>query len=209
MKLLAICLTSSATLLKTHCVVFAFRFNSFFYFLFSSEISFVVREQCTNSERPMMCSKSISDLWWYLCWNYFSKFVGTPCIWTNRIQLEQTFMTDFWFQIKQRIFHQNLPMGSQSASHCPVCLNIFIEPVVLPCEHCLCKPCFDEIVKKSNLQCPLCRKRIGSWARLQTRNGTLVNKEKWNYIQKAFPEEVKARLTGAETPKKTGKLENR
>ena len=44
---------------------------------------------------------------------------------------------------------------------------------------------------------------------MQTRNGTLVNKEKWNYIQKAFPEEVKARLTGAETPKKTGKLENR
>ena len=44
---------------------------------------------------------------------------------------------------------------------------------------------------------------------MQTRNGTLVNKEKWNYIQKAFPEEVKARLTGAETPKKTGKLGNR
>ena len=69
MNLLAICLTSSATLLKTHCVVFAFRFESFFYFLFSSEISFVVREQCTNSERPMMCSKSIIGLWWYLCLN--------------------------------------------------------------------------------------------------------------------------------------------
>lgn len=95
-------------------------------------------------------------------------------------------------------------MGSQSNTHCPICFNIYIEPIDLPCDHCLCKPCFEELIKKSNMQCPFCRRRIGSWTRLHTRKGSLVNVDKWNYIQTTYPEEVNARLAGKETPRKIG-----
>lgn len=87
-------------------------------------------------------------------------------------------------------------------SHCPVCMRVYVEPVILPCEHCFCKPCFDAVVQQSNLQCPLCRKRIGSWARLSTRKGTLVDTKMWSYIKRNYPDEVKARLAGCSTPKK-------
>ena len=42
---------------------------------------------------------------------------------------------------------------------CPICLSIMIEPVLMPCNHMLCLPCFNETVDQTSLQCPLCRKR--------------------------------------------------
>lgn len=93
-------------------------------------------------------------------------------------------------------------------SHCPICMEIYLEPVVLPCDHCFCKPCFEEMLTKSTLQCALCRRRIGSWTRLQTRAGTLVDAERWSYIQKNYSAEVKARIEGHSTPKKQGRLNN-
>lgn len=86
--------------------------------------------------------------------------------------------------------------------NCQICLGVYIEPVVLPCDHCVCKPCFDQIVNKSNTQCPFCRRRIGSWARLSARNGTIVHAERWEYMRKHYADEVTARLNGALTPKK-------
>lgn len=82
-------------------------------------------------------------------------------------------------------------------------MAVFVEPVILPCDHCLCKPCFDSIITTANLQCPFCRRRIGSWARLHARKGTLVNTEKWEYMKANFTEEVNARLSGKTTPKKS------
>ncbi|TRY58052.1 hypothetical protein DNTS_022704 [Danionella cerebrum] len=79
---------------------------------------------------------------------------------------------------------------------CPVCLTIFMEPVTLPCTHTFCKPCFLETVDKSNICCPLCRKRVSSWARLNSRNKTLVNEELWKRIQDAFPIQCERRVQG-------------
>ncbi|XP_017552264.1 E3 ubiquitin-protein ligase rnf168 [Pygocentrus nattereri] len=79
---------------------------------------------------------------------------------------------------------------------CPICLEIFLEPVTLPCAHTFCKPCFLETVDKANLCCPLCRKRVSTWARLNGRNKTLVNLELWKRIQDAFPTQCQRRLNG-------------
>ncbi|CAB1347479.1 unnamed protein product [Coregonus sp. 'balchen'] len=81
---------------------------------------------------------------------------------------------------------------------CPVCLEIFLEPVTLPCSHTFCKPCFLETVDKANLCCPLCRKRVSTWARLNGRNKTLVNDELWQRVQVAFPMQCQRRLSGQE-----------
>ncbi|XP_018604160.2 E3 ubiquitin-protein ligase rnf168 [Scleropages formosus] len=79
---------------------------------------------------------------------------------------------------------------------CPVCLEIFLEPVTLPCGHTFCKACFLETVDKASLTCPLCRKRVSSWARLHGRNKTLVNAELWRRVQEAFPMACQQRLNG-------------
>uniref|UniRef100_A0A8C2K7N4 RING-type E3 ubiquitin transferase n=1 Tax=Cyprinus carpio TaxID=7962 RepID=A0A8C2K7N4_CYPCA len=81
---------------------------------------------------------------------------------------------------------------------CPVCLDIFLEPVTLPCMHTFCKPCFLETVDKSNICCPLCRKRVSTWARLNSRNKTLVNTELWRRVQDAFPTQCERRMQGIE-----------
>ncbi|XP_037533894.1 E3 ubiquitin-protein ligase rnf168 [Nematolebias whitei] len=79
---------------------------------------------------------------------------------------------------------------------CPVCLEIFIEPVTLPCTHTFCKSCFLESVDKSTLCCPLCRKRISTWARLNSKKNTLVDQQLWTRIQTCFPLQCQRRLSG-------------
>lgn len=87
---------------------------------------------------------------------------------------------------------------NQADCLCPICLEIFLEPVTLPCTHTFCKPCFLETVDKANICCPLCRKRVSTWARLNGRNKTLVNAELWGRIQDAFPTQCQRRLNGVE-----------
>ncbi|XP_018560497.1 E3 ubiquitin-protein ligase rnf168 isoform X2 [Lates calcarifer] len=81
---------------------------------------------------------------------------------------------------------------------CPVCLEIFIEPVTLPCTHTFCKVCFLESVDKATLCCPMCRKRVSTWARQNSRNQTLVNQQLWTQIQICFPLQCERRLAGQE-----------
>ncbi|XP_049431968.1 E3 ubiquitin-protein ligase rnf168 [Epinephelus fuscoguttatus] len=82
---------------------------------------------------------------------------------------------------------------------CPVCLEIFMEPVTLPCTHTFCKECFLETVDKATLCCPMCRKRVSTWARLNSRNNTLVDQQLWTHIQTAFPLQCQRRLSGQDT----------
>lgn len=79
---------------------------------------------------------------------------------------------------------------------CPICLEILVEPVVLPCKHELCLPCFNGMTDKTNFLCPMCRMRISTWSRTATNTNTLVNKERWDQIRQAFPEEVQDRIEG-------------
>ena len=79
---------------------------------------------------------------------------------------------------------------------CPICLQILIEPVQMPCKHELCMDCFQKHVYGTSLTCPMCRFRISVWARKNTKANTLVHTERWNLIKKLFPERVKRRLDG-------------
>ncbi len=84
---------------------------------------------------------------------------------------------------------------------CPICLEILVEPVVLPCKHELCLPCFSGMTDKTNFLCPMCRMRISTWSRTATNTNTLVNIERWNQIKKAFPNEVNDRIEGKSAEK--------
>ena len=85
---------------------------------------------------------------------------------------------------------------SLSDYKCTICLELLIEPVVMPCKHEVCRPCFRHNVEEGNFLCPICRKRIASWARKCNREGTLVNRKRWNLIQRLFPEKCLKRLKG-------------
>ncbi|NWR42468.1 RN168 ligase, partial [Regulus satrapa] len=79
---------------------------------------------------------------------------------------------------------------------CQICMEIFVEPVTLPCSHTLCNSCFQMTVEKASLCCPFCRRRVSSWARYNTRRNTHINWELWEKIQKNYPEECERRING-------------
>ncbi|XP_013928883.1 PREDICTED: E3 ubiquitin-protein ligase RNF168 [Thamnophis sirtalis] len=83
-----------------------------------------------------------------------------------------------------------------SDCHCNICMDIFVEPVTLPCNHTLCNACFQLTVEKASLYCPFCRRRVSSWARYNSRNNTLINVELWEKIKKHFPDECQRRING-------------
>uniref|UniRef100_A0A2K6UIN9 E3 ubiquitin-protein ligase RNF168 n=1 Tax=Saimiri boliviensis boliviensis TaxID=39432 RepID=A0A2K6UIN9_SAIBB len=88
---------------------------------------------------------------------------------------------------------------SLSECQCGICMEILFEPVTLPCNHTLCKPCFQSTVEKASLCCPFCRRRVSSWTRYHTRRNSLVNMELWTIIQKHYPRECKLRAAGQES----------
>ena len=61
---------------------------------------------------------------------------------------------------------------------CPICYDIISEPVVYPCQHEVCKGCFERSMETANLWCPLCRKRVSSWARRNFRNPVDAHRRK-------------------------------
>ncbi|KAF2346393.1 Zinc finger RING-type [Trinorchestia longiramus] len=73
---------------------------------------------------------------------------------------------------------------------CPVCLYILVEPVTMPCKHSACKTCFLSILKQTTLQCPVCRGRVGNFARQSMKSGKLINTGLWSDIQHEFKEEL-------------------
>ena len=41
---------------------------------------------------------------------------------------------------------------------CPICLELFTIPVILPCSHILCKsPCAERLFNHGFVRCPVCR----------------------------------------------------
>ncbi|XP_051963738.1 E3 ubiquitin-protein ligase RNF169-like isoform X1 [Xyrauchen texanus] len=79
-------------------------------------------------------------------------------------------------------------------ARCPVCSEILLEPVTMPCGHSVCLHCFQRTVKLISLCCPLCRLRVSSWARKQSREKSLVNTELWELVRLSHPERCKRRM---------------
>ncbi|MXQ90373.1 hypothetical protein E5288_WYG011113 [Bos mutus] len=99
--------------------------------------------------------------------------------------------------IKMAVPKESIP--SLLECQCQICVEILFEPVTLPCNHTLCKPCFESTVEKASLCCPFCRRRVSSWARYRSRTNSLVNMELWEIIQKHYPKECKLRASGQES----------
>jgi hypothetical protein len=75
---------------------------------------------------------------------------------------------------------------------CPICFEILIEPVLMPCKHELCLECFDQIKDLLNLECPICRVEIGKF----TNSRSLINWDRWKKIETKFSKEIKLRRDG-------------
>ena len=68
-------------------------------------------------------------------------------------------------------------------SECPVCLEVFVDPKVLPCDHSLCAGCVQQLMQGSRIECPLCKvvhdvSRIRPDFRLQQFLDALTEKQK-------------------------------
>ncbi|XP_061072119.1 E3 ubiquitin-protein ligase RNF169 isoform X2 [Conger conger] len=87
-------------------------------------------------------------------------------------------------------------------ARCPLCHEIFLEPVTMPCRHSVCLPCFKQAVQFTSLCCPLCRLRVSSWARRQSREKGLVNTELWDRVRQSYPEKCKQRMERQEGEEK-------
>ncbi|XP_066521487.1 E3 ubiquitin-protein ligase RNF169 isoform X2 [Hoplias malabaricus] len=83
---------------------------------------------------------------------------------------------------------------SLEEARCPVCVEILLEPVTMPCGHSVCLHCFRRTVQLSSLCCPRCRLRVSSWARKQTREKKLVNIELWEKVRQSYPERCRRRM---------------
>lgn len=79
-------------------------------------------------------------------------------------------------------------------ARCPICSEILLEPVTMPCSHSVCLHCFKRTVELSSICCPLCRLRVSSWARKQSREKSLVNTELWDIVRRSYPERCKSRM---------------
>lgn len=79
---------------------------------------------------------------------------------------------------------------------CPICREILLEPVTLPCKHTSCYECLDKTLDSNKFQCFLCRKFIGSWYRNAKRKKVLVNEKLWKLIQNKFGDFVKKKRNG-------------
>jgi E3 ubiquitin-protein ligase RNF168 len=103
------------------------------------------------------------------------------------------------FKFSLKLKEQEKLNASLNDYLCPICLEILIEPVDMPCKHEICLKCFDTMLDQTNLCCPMCRQRISTWARTARISNSVVNLKKWKQIQELFPKEVKNRLEGKPT----------
>ena len=52
---------------------------------------------------------------------------------------------------------ERLPRISTKHLECPVCMDIFRNPRILPCAHTICKGCLESLIRGSSIECPVCR----------------------------------------------------
>ena len=73
--------------------------------------------------------------------------------------------------------------AERHVSECPVCLEVYVDPKVLPCDHSLCARCRQQLKQGSRIECPLCKvvhdvSRIRPDFRLQQFLDALTEKQK-------------------------------
>uniref|UniRef100_A0A3B5B939 RING-type E3 ubiquitin transferase n=1 Tax=Stegastes partitus TaxID=144197 RepID=A0A3B5B939_9TELE len=97
--------------------------------------------------------------------------------------------------LRQLRVHQASHRLEKSPLKCHTCDRTYTSTSALR-YHEVSHGCFLESVDKATLCCPLCRRRVSTWARLNSRNNSLVNQQLWQQIQNLFPLQCQRRLSG-------------
>ena len=50
--------------------------------------------------------------------------------------------------------HQN---KIRDLTECTICMEVFVDPQKLPCDHSFCAGCVESLKQRSRIECPLCR----------------------------------------------------
>ena len=49
------------------------------------------------------------------------------------------------------------PTKMRDLTECSVCMEVFVDPQKLPCDHSFCAGCVEPLKQGSRIECPLCR----------------------------------------------------
>ena len=97
-----------------------------------------------------------------------------------------------------------LNLIDQSKCECPICLQIAISPIILPCGHCYCLKCFEEN-SIFNLRCCMCRLDVSTQDILPAKMvQNLIQRYPYHYAAILCPPAPKKSAIGAEK----GSLQN-
>uniref|UniRef100_A0A3B4F5T9 Tripartite motif containing 35-12 n=1 Tax=Pundamilia nyererei TaxID=303518 RepID=A0A3B4F5T9_9CICH len=96
---------------------------------------------------------------------------------------------------------EKMASGSEANLHCPVCCDIFKDPVLLSCSHSFCKVCLRRWWRrKEALECPVCKRISGKKhppCNLALKNlceAFLLESDQFKRLHKFLEEEEKARI---------------
>lgn len=64
---------------------------------------------------------------------------------------------DLWINLIARWLIMSLPEEDLT---CPICCEIFDDPVLLPCSHSFCRSCLKHCWDTGLHECPVCRKKV-------------------------------------------------
>ncbi|XP_017158185.1 E3 ubiquitin/ISG15 ligase TRIM25-like [Poecilia reticulata] len=78
----------------------------------------------------------------------------------------------FCFHIQPGLCEGSADMAAQDQPLCCICLDVFTQPVALPCQHHFCWTCITKHWDNADrCQCPLCNRRLTSRPELQVNAG--------------------------------------
>ena len=66
---------------------------------------------------------------------------------------------------------------------CPICYSFIVEPVTFPCNHNVCRSCYEAHIDITSIYCPVCRRRLSVWARRAAKTNSFVNLELQRLIE--------------------------
>ena len=49
------------------------------------------------------------------------------------------------------------PTKMRDLTECSICMEVFVDPQKLPCDHSFCGGCVEPLKQGSRIECPLCR----------------------------------------------------
>lgn len=96
-------------------------------------------------------------------WEYHFKDFGQDCNnFANHNRKKERLNQLVPYCSVQQLLEKMASMSfSEEDFSCPVCYEIFKDPLLLPCSHSICKMCLEQFWEKRGFrECPVCRKRF-------------------------------------------------